>query len=309
MPYTTSDKYPDVVQMMYTSFARHTPLFPMFSSIRMEMAASLRDVADKPIGFPSGTWDGAADVTNEAIAASHVLSITPALRKKVVTIAWRDAQLDPSIVSRKASELVDMYNRYVDSLAAAGLAAGFSGLTVPDGAGSTTAALSAGHTLADASTQDNTLALALSPYSLGAARARISGWKDFQGNPLGLAGRRLALVVPTGLGDYARTIVKAASTSVGAAAPVGSSTGITIVDQYNPFGDFVVVVENPYLSDTNDWYLIPMEGSPFVMWLETPVFRAIDNLENGATKLILECNAKAYWRAPTHSVAIGSTLA
>lgn len=98
------------------------------------------------------------------------------------------------------------------------------------------------HSEGNSGTQNNKLTSALSATTMNDGRVLMAGFKDDQGQLLGLVPD--LLVVPMALGSTARQIVNAELVS----------DGTTTIS--NIWKGVVEVLEAPFLTDTNNWYLI-----------------------------------------------------
>lgn len=98
------------------------------------------------------------------------------------------------------------------------------------------------HSEGNSGTQSNKMTAALSAAEFNNARVKMAGFKDDQGQLLGLMGD--LLVVPVALGSTARQIINAELVSDG-------TTTIT-----NIWKGAAEVLEVPQLTDTTDWFLI-----------------------------------------------------
>jgi phage major head subunit gpT-like protein len=127
------------------------------------------------------------------------------------------------------------------------------------------------HSEGSSGTQSNKGTTALSATSYGVARAAMGGFKDDQGDTLGLIGD--TLVVPLGLEVTARTMLNSDFVS----------DGTTTIN--NIWKNSASLIVSPYLTDANDWFLVATNGvvKPIILQDRTPVeFTALEaDSENG----------------------------
>jgi hypothetical protein len=237
------------------------------------------------------------------------VNVTEQLYAKDVTLHYRDLELGAVDEGEEMQGLVDMWGRHVDALAAVALSASFATNTVPNGNGSTCyffAQTGSGHIRKDASEQVNADTNALNANTLSAAKAAIWAWTDNRSEPLSLQGVPLCLVVPPALGDLALSLTAAGPTDI-YTTQLGGTAGATRVSLNVNAG--VSVVVNPFLSDTTNWYLIPIGMySPFVAWVEAPKFD-INESDKRFKKLQATYQAKFYPTPPTFTTAWGALVA
>lgn len=307
--YSASNVYNDLIVILDRMAADTPVLFPQFCKVRTDVAKQIRSNSRNPLSFASA-FSGSAPTAQQVKVSNHSMTVAESLFATDVLVPWRDEKLNEDEVARAMVDLVDVTMRHYDSLATAALEAALAGtLTVADGNGSTVGffALSSGHTLQGGGGQTNKVATALSASSLAAARAIIHSWTDNVGNPLNLVGVPLALVVPSELTDLAMAITSPGAASYYANTPIGGTAGMANVGN-NPLGN-IRVVENPYLSDANDWFLIPMgERSPFTCWFEAPEFTAFPDQRDRGVYLGVTYNAKVYAEPPTFTTAVGASV-
>jgi len=112
----------------------------------------------------------------------------------------------------------------------------------------------------------NRLNSALNDVSLAEALRLFRRAVDWRGNPIMI--EPAVLVVPPELEVTAKTLVGSmAYPTTGASSPFQANAGTV-----NPFKGTVDVIVNPYLTDSNDWFLFasPSVGSLKYFWREKP---------------------------------------
>ena len=149
----------------------------------------------------------------------------------------------------------------------------------------------------DSSTFDNKETTTLDAAALADALTRLRRFKDLEGETYDAALGEIALVVPPELEKTALELV--------APAFSGSDLSANFFASYN-----LTVVSSPYLSDQNDWALIPVNSTPIRLWLrEAPIVTQYTDPATNTLNLRVQCAMASYFMPPGYQNIVGNTPA
>ena len=198
-------------------------------------------------------------------------------------------------VVSKPTSLMTMSFREAKELTAANLLT--LGHTAPSSSGTPTldnlALFSASHTLNGGATFSNTGTTALSYDAVEAAIQVMKGHKTYMNTPWFYAGK-YNLITPAGLALKDQRIV--ASTLLPGTAGTGAANDI------NPVNGMLVAINNPFLTDSNNWYLVKAEDSPLVIRTRMPFeIKYKADYSDGGDAILAHEEWAGYAKAPQHT--------
>ena len=306
MAYNLGDKYASIVEEWSQTLTTFQPSWSKFVNVRADNAFSIQNYADiTPGALPD--WNGSADITDVSYGSFAEQVVTAAGSATKLTLARRDVELDAGLVGRKAEQLLAAAQQTIEANVYGALEGGFAA-TVDNGAGGTTPVIGGTFVLQDSSTQVNGLTAALSATSLDAARQKLMGWKNYNGDPMGLGFSPLALIVSPQNATLAEQLTKSPLAVDTFVSTVTAATGANINPQsMHPYQ----VIVSPYLTaDADDWFLVETgPQSPVNFWAASaPRLIIEDHAINQTVEMSVSMFSKVYIQTPPNGI-IGSNVA
>ena len=304
MAYALGDKYSSLVAEWDQMITQFVPTWDRFVEVRADNAFSLQNYADITPGALA-SWNGSADITEAGTSygsfAEQVVTADGSARK--ITLLRRDIELDSGLVERKAEQLLRAAQQTIEANVYSALTAGFTKV-VDNGAGGNTYVLDGTFLLQDGSNQSNSFTTALSASSLDSARQKLMGWKNYNGDPMGLGFGPLALVVSPKNATLAEQITKSPL-----ALESGAGTGANINPQAShPYQ----VIVSPYRNtvDDDDWFLVETGGqSPITYWTASaPKLVIEEKAINQTVEMSVSMYSSVFIQTPPNGI-IGSNVA
>ena len=309
MAYALGDKYSSLVAEWDQMITDFRPTWDRFVNVRADNAFSLQNYADITPGALA-SWNGSADITEAATSygsfAEQVVTADGSARK--VTLQRRDIELDSGLVERKAEQLLRAAQQTIEANVYTALTGGLT-KNVDNGGGGTTYVLDGTFSLQDGSTQSNSFSTALSASSLDSARQILMGWKNYNGDPMGLGFGPLALVVSPKNATIAEQITKSPLAAETYATSVTAASGANINPQsMHPYQ----VIVSPYLNttDDDDWFLIETGlQSPITYWTASaPKLVIEEKAINQTVEMSVSMYSSVFIQTPPNGI-IGSNVA
>lgn len=309
MAYALGDKYSSLVAEWDQMITDFRPTWDRFVNVRADKAFSLQNYADITPGALA-SWNGSADITEAATSygsfAEQVVTADGSARK--VTLQRRDIELDSGLVERKAEQLLRAAQQTIEANVYTALTGGLT-KNVDNGGGGTTYVLDGTFSLQDGTTQSNSFSTALSASSLDSARQILMGWKNYNGDPMGLGFGPLALVVSPKNATIAEQITKSPLAAETYAATVTAASGANINPQsMHPYQ----VIVSPYLNttDDDDWFLIETgPQSPITYWTASaPKLVIEEKAINQTVEMSVSMYSSVFIQTPPNGI-IGSNVA
>ena len=306
MAYALGDKYAAIVEEWSQTLTTYQPTWSKFVNVRADNAFSIQNYADiTPGALPS--WDGAVNISDVAYGSFAEQVVTAAGNATKLTLARRDVELDAGLVGRKAEQLLAAAQQTIEANVYGALELGISATDVDNGAGGSTRVIGGTFVLQDASTQTNGLTAALSATSLDAARQKLMGWKNYNGDPMGLGFSPLALIVAPQNATLAEQLTKSPLAVNTYATPTLAATGANINPQaMHPYQ----VIVSPYLTAApEDWFLVETgPQSPVNFWAASaPRLIIEDHAINQTVEMSVSMFSKVYIQTPPNGI-IGSNV-
>jgi len=144
---------------------------------------------------------------------------------------------------------------------------------------------------------DNKETTTLDAAALADALTRLRRFKDLEGETYDAALGEIALVCPPELEKTALELV--------APAFSGSDLSANFFASYN-----ITVVSSPYLTDSNNWMLVPVNSTPIRLWLrEAPIVTQYTDNPTNSLNLRVQCAMASYFMPPGYQNLVGNTPA
>ena len=241
-------------------------------------------------------WDGVSDPTGGTLASvssSHQQSVNYSMFLLNVRLPSHDVMDVPNLVSESARKL-----GFAVSNSVVGQGWGQVVKAWTHDASGGVPPIDANHTLADGVTKfDNKETTTLDAAALADALTRLRRFKDLEGETYDAALGEIALVVPPELEKTALELV--------APAFSGSDLSANFFASYN-----ITVVSSPYLTDSNNWALIPVNSTPIRLWLrESPIVTQYTDPATNTLNLRVQAAMASYFMPPGYQNIVGNTPA
>jgi hypothetical protein len=239
-------------------------------------------------------WDGVSDPTGGTLASvssSYQQSVNYSMFMLNVRLPSHDVMDIPNLVSESARKLGFAVS---NSVVGQGWGQVVKAWT-HDGADGKPP-IDAAHPISGG-TFDNKETTTLDAAALADALTRLRRFKDLEGETYDTALGEIALVVPPELEKTALELV--------APAFSGSDLSANFFAAYN-----IQVVSSPYLTDQNDWCLIPVNSTPIRLWLrESPIVTQYTDPATNTLNLRVQCAMASYFMPPGYQNIVGNTPA
>lgn len=309
--YSNSNKYQTLVEKIDADILSNwVPQFETFCKLSNDNVAAKRVYTEYPVGQIGTHSDPITPVSHGATATQ---TVTPTAYSNKLTYTEIEEARDPGVIAEGAQRLMMGAKRTFEKLVFDAVFDGIATTTVPTGHSAAAKNIfSATHGYGSGSaTQSNLGTAALSHSSLNDARVALRKWYNDAGEPMELDRGPLALIVPPELGDTARRLVgspmyaqtftdnavgtSGATDQLASASAIGTAGGHMNPQNLRPY----TVVESPFLSDANNWYLFSRDATPLNLWVPTaPSIAIIRDVANRNWVVSVLFEAATYWRAP-----------
>ena len=239
-------------------------------------------------------WDGISDPTGGTLASvssSYQQSVNYSMFMLNVRLPAHDVMDIPNLISESARKLGFAVS---NSVVGQGWGQVVKAWT-HDGADGKSP-IDAAHPISGG-VFDNKETTTLDAAALADALTRLRRFKDLEGETYDAALGEIALVVPPELEKTALELV--------APAFSGSDLSANFFASYN-----ITVVSSPYLTDSNNWMLVPVNSTPIRLWLrEAPIVTQYTDNPTNSLNLRVQCAMASYFMPPGYQNLVGNTPA